>query len=312
MSRTTRLLEILITLQAKTRFTVAEMAQEFGVSRRTMLRDLQSLSEMGVPLSATPGPGGGYSLIRDRRMLPLALSSDEAIGVVLSYEAFLQQTQSPFAAQSLSAVTKLRNAMPPEIVRELDRVHEHVAVVQPAPGYQAPLLSEVLRASLEGVHLEIVYESVSRVARRLIYPYGLYAAHGFWYCACYDYERHADIALRADRIRTLRRKEGVAPLRSMSVRDWLEASHGDGIDHIRLRARVTPRGAKRFELSALFGEAAVDDRGVLEATVPRSELAWFAGQLLPLGTDITVESPPELLDLLQGQAAAILQTYQKS
>src|SRR5579872_4548098 len=97
MSRSTRLLELLIVLQTKTRFTVAEMAADFAVSRRTMLRDLQALSEMGVPLAASPGPGGGYSLIRGRNMLPLSLSADEAIGVILSYEAFQQHAQSPFA-----------------------------------------------------------------------------------------------------------------------------------------------------------------------------------------------------------------------
>src|SRR5207302_955199 len=106
--------------------------------------DLHALSAMGVPLAATPGPGGGYTLIGRQRILPLSLTPDEAIGVLLSYEAFLQHAQSPFAAASLSAVTKLRNAMPPDVVRDLDRMHEHLAVVQPAPRYEAPLLAVVL------------------------------------------------------------------------------------------------------------------------------------------------------------------------
>ena len=57
MSRTARLLELLIRVQTKPRFTAAELAEEFGVSRRTMLRDLAALSAMGVPLRSTPGPG---------------------------------------------------------------------------------------------------------------------------------------------------------------------------------------------------------------------------------------------------------------
>ncbi|HEX6508676.1 MAG TPA: YafY family protein [Chloroflexota bacterium] len=312
MSRTARLLEILITLQAKSRFTVAEMAAEFEVSRRTMLRDLQALSEMGVPLAATPGPGGGYSVIRGRRMLPLTLSSDEAIGVVLSYEAFLQYAQSPFMAESFSAITKLRNAMPPEVVRELDRVHERVAVVQQAPSYDAPLLAELLRAALDGVHLEIVYESLSRVATRLIYPYGLFAAQGFWYCACYDYERASSVALRADRIQTLERKEEREPVKSMTVRDYLGASRRDSPDMVCLRAMVTPHGAKRFELSALFGEEVVGVDGILEMDVPRSDLDWFANQLLALGTDVLIEAPDELRQMMVEKALTIAEAYGKS
>src|SRR4051794_21743868 len=87
MSRTARLLELLVTVQQRHRFTVQEMADEFGVSRRTMLRDLHDLSAMGIPLPATPGPGGGYALIRNQRQLPLALTVDEALAVILSYEA---------------------------------------------------------------------------------------------------------------------------------------------------------------------------------------------------------------------------------
>ena len=59
-----RLLELMVRVQAKPRFTAAELAKKFGVSRRTILRDLQVLSGMGVPLRSTPGPGGGYSLLR--------------------------------------------------------------------------------------------------------------------------------------------------------------------------------------------------------------------------------------------------------
>src|SRR3954471_24829288 len=111
MARTARLMELMISVQQRPRFSVQEMAEEFGVSRRTMLRDLHDLSAMGVPLAATPGPGGGYALVRSQRQLPLALTGDDAIGIVLSYEAFLRYAQSPFAPESLSVVTKLRAAI---------------------------------------------------------------------------------------------------------------------------------------------------------------------------------------------------------
>lgn len=288
---------------------MAEMAAEFAVSRRTMLRDLQALSEMGVPLAATPGPGGGYRLIADRRLLPLSLSPEEAIGVILSYESFLEYADSPFASQSLAAVTKLRNALPPDVVRELDEVHDHVVVLQQTPRYRAPFLTDVLRAALARVHLEIEYESVSGAAERLIFPYGLYAWQGFWYCACYDYRRETGLSLRVDRILRLDRKEDLEPPQSLTVRQWLTRYRTEAADTFRLRARVTPRGARRFELSALFGMGAVSPAGLLEVDLPRSEMGWFAGQLLPLGTDITVESPPELIDAILRETQAVAQAY---
>src|ERR671932_2807736 len=155
MSRTARLLELLVRVQTKPRFTAAELAEEFGVSRRTMLRDLCTLSEMGIPLRSTPGPGGGYSLPRGGRRLAPSLSVDEALALIASYEALLRYPVHPFSTQGLSAVTKLRATLPKEVVAELDRLRRHVFVGGPAREYGAPLLGELLSAALDETHLEV-------------------------------------------------------------------------------------------------------------------------------------------------------------
>src|ERR687886_894829 len=153
MSRMERLLEKLIALRTRPRFTVQELADEFGVSRRTMLRDLQALAGMGVPLAAMPGPGGGYELTPGHRLLPLSLTTDEALGLLLSYEAFLQNASSPFSTQSLSAVTKVRAALPADVVAELDHLRRYIAILDRPRGVTAPLLGELLQAACDGVHL---------------------------------------------------------------------------------------------------------------------------------------------------------------
>ena len=50
MSRAERLIELLITIGGRPRFTAAALAAELGVSRRTILRDLEALTLFGVPL----------------------------------------------------------------------------------------------------------------------------------------------------------------------------------------------------------------------------------------------------------------------
>jgi predicted DNA-binding transcriptional regulator YafY len=311
MSRTARLLEIMIKVQARPRFTVQQMAAEFGVSRRTMLRDLQALSSMGVPLFATPGPHGGYGLLPSRRLLPLSLTIDEAVGVLLSYEAFLEYAQSPFSAQSLSAITRLRSALPPDVVRELDRIRRHVAVIERPRNYEAPLLADILRAALDGAHLRVVYDSQAGVGERVIFPFGLYASAGFWYCACFDYRRGMNLSLRADRFASIERVEGLERPPHIPVAQWLRVVESDDGHQLPLRARVTVRGLKRFELQSLFGRVQPDEEGggVVVAGIPASEVDWYARQLLALGGDLVVESPPELIEALRQQAQEILRLY---
>jgi predicted DNA-binding transcriptional regulator YafY len=312
LSRTARLLELLIRVQTKPRFTAAELAEEFGVSRRTMLRDLSALSAMGVPLRSTPGPGGGYSLPRGGRRLSPSLTVDEALALIASYEALLRSYPvHPFSTQSLSAVTKLRAALPKDVVAQLDRLRRHVLVGGPVREYEAPLLGELLSAALDRAHLKVTYDSIeSGITERVIFPYGLYASQGYWYCACFDRRRETNIPMRADRFLAAERVEGFEPPPELSIQGWMGAARGIG-ERVRVRARVTERGRKSFELTSLFGsiEAQEGGGGTLEAEIPRSEIDYYASRLLSVGTEIFVDSPPELVEAIQNKAREVIRLY---
>jgi predicted DNA-binding transcriptional regulator YafY len=315
VSRTARLLELLVRVQSRPRFTSRELAEEFGVSRRTILRDMAVLTDMGVPLRSTSGPGGGYSLPRGGRRLSPTLTVDEALALIVSYEALLRYPVSPFSEQSVSAVTKLRSALPADVVGELDDLREHVAVVEPVRDYDAPLLGDLLRAAVDGAHLQVSYDSIrSGTSERVIFPFGVYASEGFWYCACHDYRREMNVALRADRFLAFERLEGSkAPPRPqhISLRNWTRKVRGDPGEKLKLRLRVSERAAKSFELVSLFGPVGVEGEGrdVVEARIPRSEIEYYASHLLSVGTEVQVESPPELVLAVREKALEIARLY---
>jgi len=304
------LLELLIRVQTRPRFTAAELAEEFGVSRRTMLRDLGALSAMGVPLRSTPGPGGGFSMPRGGRRLSPSLTVDEALALIASYEALLRYPVHPFSTNSLSAVTKLRAALPRDVVAQLDRLRRHVFVGGPVRDYEAPLLGELLSASLAGAHLKVSYDSIeSGVTERVIFPYGLYASQGYWYCVCFDRRRGMNVPMRADRFLSVERVEGFEPPPELSIQGWIGAAREVG-ERVRVRARVTERGRKSFELTSLFGSiAAGEGGGTLEAEIPLSEIDYYASRLLSVGTEIFVDSPPELVEAIQNKAREVTRLY---
>jgi len=311
VARATRLLELLIRLRATPSVTAQELADHFEVSRRTMLRDIRALADRGVPLVGTPGPGGGYALARDQRVVPLALTAGEALGLLMSYEAFLRYAQSPFSGESRSAVTKIRATLPPDVARELERLHRHVAIVARPLGDPAPLLGELLQAALDAAHLRIVYHSRSGITERVIFPFGLYAADGCWYCACHDERRDAHISLRADRVLSLARVTGRERPPHISPNRWRETVERDDGLGLPLRIAITPHGMRSLALRALFAWIAADGQGggAIEGTIPASEIEWYATQLLPLGADALVQSPPELIAAIRRQALAIAGLY---
>ena len=63
MVRAGRLLNLLLVLQNGGRFTAADLADRLGVSERTVLRDIEALSQGGVPVYGVRGPGGGFEIL---------------------------------------------------------------------------------------------------------------------------------------------------------------------------------------------------------------------------------------------------------
>ncbi|UFJ40315.1 GyrI-like domain-containing protein [Brevibacillus humidisoli] len=123
MTKTERLLELMMVVYERKRFTVDELAAEFGVSYRTMLRYLQELSGMGVPLYSEPGRHGGYSITnqssrrgRIEKSPPLTRRLVKPTTHVVGVEL-----KAPFAAVYMA------NAIIPRLWRELEVRQQEIA-----------------------------------------------------------------------------------------------------------------------------------------------------------------------------------------
>ena len=81
--RGARLLQILLMLQNRGRMTASSLAAELEVSPRTVLRDLDAMTEAGLPVIAFQGAGGGIELGFDYRNQMTALTTDEAEALAL-------------------------------------------------------------------------------------------------------------------------------------------------------------------------------------------------------------------------------------
>lgn len=83
MAKSKRVIELMIAINQRKKFTARELADEFEVSIRTIMRDLQVLSELGVPLYTEYGPHGGYRVLRERQLPPITFSEQEAVAIFL-------------------------------------------------------------------------------------------------------------------------------------------------------------------------------------------------------------------------------------
>lgn len=111
--RASRLLLMLLLVQNRGRMTSSELAAELEVSRRTILRDVEALSEAGLPVVVRAGRGGGIELGFNYRTRLTGLSADEAeaLGVLLGRET-PELGALGLAAAATRARTKLVESLP--------------------------------------------------------------------------------------------------------------------------------------------------------------------------------------------------------
>ncbi len=111
--RASRLLQILLLLQNRGRLTSARLAEELEVSRRTILRDVDALTEAGLPIIVHQGNQGGIELGFDYRTRLTGLAADEALalGVVLGQDRGMLDALG-MRHQGRRAVSKLLESLP--------------------------------------------------------------------------------------------------------------------------------------------------------------------------------------------------------
>jgi len=99
--------------------TAPQLAERFEVSVRTIQRDLDALGQAGVPLYATPGPGGGYAIDARHTLPPVNFTSDEAAALAI---ALARPDGSPLTDALRSALRKVVAAMPPTEAEAAERL----------------------------------------------------------------------------------------------------------------------------------------------------------------------------------------------
>jgi predicted DNA-binding transcriptional regulator YafY len=120
MKRTERLFALAEYLRGRrTGITAEALAERFNVTIRTIYRDLDSLRDASLPLSAERGRGGGYALDRNYSLPPVNFTAREAALLVALGRFAIDSRLLPFAETLESALDKVRAALSTSAQREL-------------------------------------------------------------------------------------------------------------------------------------------------------------------------------------------------
>ncbi len=144
MSRTERLLDILQILRRHRRpVRGAVLAEETGISLRTLYRDIATLQSMGAEVDGEPGLG--YVLKPGFLLPPLMFSPEEIEALALGLKWAGTRTDGPLGQAARDAMAKLGAVLPDELRRRFDDDALVVVPCGPQPAREdLPLIRKAL------------------------------------------------------------------------------------------------------------------------------------------------------------------------
>lgn len=181
MNKTERLLAIVMELQRKELLTADELAEVLGVSARTIYRDMQALSEAGVPIIGETGLG--YSLMEGYFLPPIRFSVEEAVSLLLGAEFIEKRFDPAFRTSARSSRRKIEAILSLSIRDETNRIQKDIHLLQRDGlanlSREKVNLGIIREAMLKGKKVRFIYRNRvagsdgERVNARTVSPFGL-------------------------------------------------------------------------------------------------------------------------------------------
>lgn len=319
--RASRLLSILVTLQAQGRRSASSLARELEVSVRTIYRDVDALSAAGVPIYAERGAGGGFRLLDGYRTRLTGMTGPEAQALLfagLPGPARQLGLADAYFSSRLKLLASLPAPLRDEAVQIAARFHLDTAAWNPEET-SLDLLPDLAGAVWEQHRIRLAYESWTKASAPLVEPLGVVLKAGVWYLIAKaggppltyrlssirslvvteeTFERDAGFDLAAywrsaEDAFTARLRKDWAVLRVRSER----------VGHLR---RISAAVAQGLQVDADAGAA------WREVRIPIESIAHARTELLKFGPDVEVIEPLDLREALREAAEEMIALYRET
>jgi predicted DNA-binding transcriptional regulator YafY len=173
MNRVDRLFGILTLLQSKKYVTGEKIAEKFGISVRSVYRDIKALNEQGIPVSFEARRG--YFIVNGYFLQPVSFSTEEANALLL-----MESIVSAFADKSIqqhysTALTKIKSVLRSSQKDSVERLAANIKLQVPVCFVQNfDYLTRIQQAISTQKILEIGYSNkLEEVSVRKLEPIGL-------------------------------------------------------------------------------------------------------------------------------------------
>lgn len=202
-NRFDRIIAILIQLQSRKIVKAKELADRFGVTLRTIYRDIKTLDNAGVPIIGEAGVG--YSIMDGYRLPPVMFSREEAGSFVAAEKLMSRFTDEKMSSFFATAMYKVKSVLRSDEKNMVEFLENQIDISSGPSGFNKNIpsaLHQITESMATKKQLLIEYKAVKGVAiaDRKIEAIGMFHENQFWYIYAWCHLRHDYRQFRIDRI----------------------------------------------------------------------------------------------------------------
>lgn len=297
-----RLISIVVYLLNHGRTSAQKLAQEFEVSSRTIMRDLESLDQAGIPIQAFYGVEGGYQIMDSFVLEKQAATSHEYDWIVTALEGMATAYTSKGLKQALEKVQSISHtrdtavSVDLSIASEDDKVNKQLRLLENAIEEK-----RAVRFSYTNSHDEVKDIQVEPVCLQ----YKWYN----WYLIGY-YEKYQDYCMfKLVRMDNLQATE-IKFTKSHHLSDIKMKDCNQDIVHVRLYGKAVIKAKCREYLNGQITQEFENGDFEFSFSVPKHETFWY-GVILSFGNKARIIEPQEIKDRIIKTCREIQMEYEE-
>lgn len=289
---------ILMLQDAKRKITVDELAETFGVSRRTIFRDFNVLSEINVPV--TWDKYSGYGIMDGYKVPPLMFNAKELATILVGLNFVKSQVDKTMVEDAKGVELKIRNVLPDDL-KELMRSLENRTIVDPylhfgqekKEGGSWYLVSSAISQKRK---LSFTYKSKGdgSVTDRKIEPHLLVYYRDHWNVIGFSHKRSDIRNFVLDRMENVKIEEEISdPKTEIDVEGLIFRSETSGQKIVVEVDESTDRAFRANLPAKIIKQEATSDK-INKVTFRFDNFDFINRWLLQFGDKIKIVSPDEL------------------
>lgn len=296
-----RLIGILSILLQKDMVTAPELADYFEVSRRTINRDIEALSQAGIPIHTTQGTGGGISIMNGYRMDRTLLTSRDMQMILAGLRSLDSVSGSRYYGQLMEKI----QAGSSELISGRDSI-----LIDLSSWYKTSLAPKIatIQDAIENRHIiEFDYYAPSGESKRSIEPYYVVFKWSSWYVYGWCLKRKDYRLFKLNRMDKVRETDKDFICRNAPVPEL--SSELAFPRNILLKALFD--ADMKWRLVEEFGPDCyeVQEDGRLLLTQDYSDINDLTMWMLTFGDKVEVLEPAEVRERLKEIAESMIETY---